>query len=144
MDEGVYIADVGFGEGSVDPVRLVPGEFISNGFKFCLTQEDDDWWRMHKFLPNARRSFDFTLRTADENCFAQQCTSLQTASDSPFVLNLMCYRHFEGGYFNLVGRVLKKVESTDNVENVKVSERLLQNEEDLLTTLRDDFGVDVP
>jgi N-hydroxyarylamine O-acetyltransferase len=144
LDGGVYIADAGFGEGSFDPVRLMPGDFQSNGFKFSLSQEDGGLWRMHKFLPEQRRSFDFTLDPADEAGFASRCSELQTASDSPFVQNLLCYRHFEGGYNHLLGRVLRKVESTDSVYRAEVSERLVEDELDLLSILKDAFHLDVP
>jgi N-hydroxyarylamine O-acetyltransferase len=144
LDEGEYLADVGFGEGSLDPIRLVPGEFLSNGFKFSLSQEDHGWWRMHKYLPASRRSFDFSMHPADEACFASRCAELQTASDSIFVQNLICYRHFEGGYNNLLGRVLRRVESTENIERTEVTERLVEDAGDLVSTLKDIFGLDVP
>jgi N-hydroxyarylamine O-acetyltransferase len=144
LEEGVYLADVGFGEGSFDPVHLVPGEFQSNGFKFSLSQEDGGWWRMHKFLPAGRRSFDFTTEPANEEAFALRCTELQTADDSIFVQNLLCYRHFEGGYVNLLGRVFRRIESTENIQRTEVTERLVEDAVDLLSTLKDDFGLDVP
>ncbi len=144
LEEGLYLGDAGFGEGSVDPVRLVPGDFVANGFKFSLTQEDGEWLRMHKFLPHGRRSFDFTLRPADESAFTSRCNELQTASYSPFVQNLLCYRHFEGGYWNVLGRVLKKVESTNNIDEAIVTERVLEDADDLVSSLKDCLGLDVP
>lgn len=147
LDEGVYLADAGFGEGAMDPARLIPGDFHSNGFKFSLSQEDGGWWRMHKFLPASRRSYDFTLEQADEAAFASRCSELQTADDSIFVQNLLCYRHFEGGYYNLLGRVLRRVESGKrkaDVPGAEVTERLIEDENDLVLTLKRDFALDVP
>jgi len=153
LEEGLYLADVGFGEGSLDPVRLVSGDFYSNGFKFSISHEDGKWWRMHKFMPGTRRSFDFTLDRAHEACFASKCSELQTASDSIFVQNLICYRHFEGGYINLLGRVLRRIESregaggegtTENSQSTEVTERLVEDEGDLFLILKNDFGLDVP
>lgn len=144
LEEGVYLADAGFGEGSLDPVRLALGDFQSNGFKFSVTKEDGDWWRVHKFLPASRRSFDFTMHPADESQFAARCTELQTDSESMFVQNLLCYRHFEGGYINLLGRVLRKVESTENIDRAEVDERLIEDANDLVSTLKESFCLDVP
>ena len=141
LPEGSYLADVGFGEGSLDPVRLVPGDFSSNGFNYSLSQEENNWWRMHKFLAAGTRSFDFKLEPADDACLAFRCAELQTLSDSIFVQNLICYRHHEGGYWNLLGRVLRHVESgaADQVQ-----ERLLEDEKDLVATLKETFNLDLP
>ncbi|MBS1998707.1 MAG: arylamine N-acetyltransferase [Cyanobacteria bacterium SZAS LIN-2] len=141
LPEGTYLGDVGFGEGSLDPVRLVPGEFSSNGFKFSLSQDEHHWWRLHKYLPSGARSFDFKLEPAEDSCLAFRCAELQSLPESIFVQNLICYRHHEGGYYNLLGRVLRHIRSADMTD---VSERLLENEDDLVTTLKEIFFLDVP
>jgi len=141
LPEGCYLADVGFGEGSLNPVHLAPGDFSSNGFEFSLTQEENNWWRVHKHLAAGSRSFDFKLEPADDSCLAFRCAELQTLPDSIFVQNLICYRHHEGGYWNLLGRVLRHVESANPGE---AQERLLEDENDLLATLKETFHLDLP
>jgi len=151
LDQGIYLADVGFGEGPFDPVAFISGEFYANGFKFKLSEETDGWWRLHKYLPKTIRSYDFQLLPADENSLALRCQILQSDPESIFVQNLLCYRHFEGGYYNLRGRVLRLVESSDNGTlnadswpEAKVTERLIEDSNDLVFTLKRDFALDVP
>src|SRR3569832_1468013 len=47
LDEGLYLADVGFGDGPVEPIRIVEGPFTAGGLPFSVTRVDDDWWRLH-------------------------------------------------------------------------------------------------
>ena len=42
-----YIADVGFGDGTLEPVALVAGPMTVAGYDFRLEQLDADWWRFH-------------------------------------------------------------------------------------------------
>ena len=108
MEEGVYLADVGFGDGPYDPIRVVPGPFVSNGFEFALSRRDDGWWRMHNHKDGGAASFDFDLKPADESALAITCARLQTAEDSPFVQNAVLQRHVEDGIWMMRGRVLRK------------------------------------
>src|SRR6185295_17124123 len=46
LEEGVFLADVGFGDGPLDPIRLAAGPFRSAGFEFALAALDKKWWRL--------------------------------------------------------------------------------------------------
>ena len=46
LPEGIFLADVGFGDGPRDPIRIVPGPFTSHGFAFELSRQGGDWWRL--------------------------------------------------------------------------------------------------
>ena len=72
MDEGVFLADTGFGDGPHDPFRIAPGQFSDGRFTYELTREEGSWWRFH----NAPRgggadTFDFSPIPADEKLFAE-------------------------------------------------------------------------
>ena len=45
LPEGLYLADVGFGDGPRDPIPVAVGAFESEGFHFGLSRIDDAWWR---------------------------------------------------------------------------------------------------
>jgi len=109
LEEGTYLADVGFGDGPFDPVRVVPGPFVSQGFEFVLTREEDGWWRLHNRKSRDAASFDFDLTPADENHLAERCFWLQTSPESPFVQNAVLQRHVAGGLWMMRGRVLRHV-----------------------------------
>jgi N-hydroxyarylamine O-acetyltransferase len=138
LPEGVYLADAGFGDGSLDPIGVEEGDFVSNGFAYRLSRVDADWWRMHHHSFGGPKSFDFNLAPADERKLAARCAHLQVAPDSTFVLNLLCFRQREGGVDALRGRLLRRV-APDGVQ-----ESLLHSAEELVATLKNTFGLDVP
>jgi N-hydroxyarylamine O-acetyltransferase len=138
LEEGVYLADVGFGDGPLDPMRVVPGEFSDGRFAFKLTRMDDGWWRFHNAPEGGAESFDFSLSPADETLLAERCAFLQVAEISPFVQNLVCQRHTEAGLIVLRGRVLRTIRPGD------VSQRLIAHEREFMMVLREQFGLDVP
>lgn len=109
LDEGLYLADVGFGDGPIDPIRIVEGEFISGGLPFSVSRVDENWWRLRNHPWGGAPNFDFNLAPADEARLAARCSHLQTAPDSHFVLNLFCFRFRENGVVGVRGRVVRTV-----------------------------------
>jgi N-hydroxyarylamine O-acetyltransferase len=138
LPEGIYLADVGFGDGPVAPIRLNEGPFYAGGFEFGLDRLDDRWWRMRNHKFSGAKSFDFNLDPADEGAFSAQCANLQTVPTSIFVQNLICFRHRDGAVEALIGRALRTM-TPNGVET-----RILDDEHDLVRTLRDTFTLDVP
>jgi N-hydroxyarylamine O-acetyltransferase len=138
LDEGLYLADVGFGDGPIDPIRIVPGDFTSHGFAFALTCVDDDWWRVHNRVQGREQTFDFTLRAADESLLAEQCRFLQTSEQSSFLQNLVAQHHTSAGVTTLRGRVLRRTTPFGRTE------RLLESAADFTAALEAEFGLDVP
>lgn len=138
VPEGIYLADVGFGDGPLDPIRIAPGDFTDGRFKFSLSQPEGDWWRFHNHLSGGATSFDFRLHPASEDLLSEKCTFLQTAEQSPFVQNLVCQRHTPEGLTILRGRTLRKIRPDGQ------QERLLESAAELLSVLDDEFGLHVP
>jgi N-hydroxyarylamine O-acetyltransferase len=138
LDDGLYLADVGFGDGPLEPIRVREGGFSDGRFEFSLSRADGAWWRFHNQPLGGAKSFDFHLDSADEALLAEKCAFLQISQASPFVQNLVCQRHTESGLSILRGRVLKSVTPSG------ASERLLESERELLAVLGDVFALDVP
>ncbi len=138
LDEGLYLADVGFGDGSIDPIRIAPGEFTAQGFAFALSRAGDGWWRLRNHPKGGARSFDFTLNPADEALFAERCDWLQTSELSPFVQNVACQRYTPQGLSVLRGRVLRRISGET------VTETLLNNAGEFMSILDREFSLDVP
>jgi N-hydroxyarylamine O-acetyltransferase len=109
LDEGVYLADVGFGDGPIEPIRLVEGDFLSGGLPFSLKKVDEDWWRLRNHPHGGAPSFDFNLAPVDEVLLAKKCDEQQYAQDSHFVLNLFCFRFRQNGIVSVRGRVVRTV-----------------------------------
>jgi N-hydroxyarylamine O-acetyltransferase len=138
LPEGVYLADVGFGDGPIAPIRVAEGPFTAAGFVFGLDRLDNDWWRMRNHPFSGAKSFDFHLDPADEDAFAAKCSYLQTSPDSLFVQNLICFHHREGAVDALIGRALRIV-TPQGVET-----RILDDADDLIRVLSNIFALDVP
>ena len=138
LEEGVYLADVGFGDGPRDPIKIAAGAFQSGGFDFSLRRVDDTWWRLHNHPFGGAPNFDFNLAPASEAALAAKCDELQTDPQSHFRLNLFCFRQTEDGIVSLRGRVLRKITPKG------FSERLVADENDLVATIRSELLIDVP
>jgi arylamine N-acetyltransferase len=138
FDDGVYLADVGFGDGPIDPIRVAPGTFVSHGFDFALSREAHGWWRLRSHKYSGAPSFDFNLIEADENLLARKCDWLQTAPESAFVQNAVCQCHTGAGISVLRGRVLRHM-TPDGY-----TERLIADTDDYVAALDKVFGLKVP
>jgi N-hydroxyarylamine O-acetyltransferase len=138
LDEGLHLADVGFGDGPLGPIRIAPGPFESAGFTFGLNQVDETWWRLHNHPLGGAPSFDFSLNRADESLLAERCDQLQTEAWSPFVQNLVCQRHTPEGLTILRGRTVRMVRPTE------ASDYLLNSAEELVRFLDEAFELGLP
>jgi len=135
--EQTWIADVGFGDGFFEPVPLRAHRFEQRGFGFHLEQLEDGW-RFHNHQSAAAESYDFRQAVADERLLAEHSAHLSTAAESPFVANLVCQKFVPHGYDIQVGRVAKQVTPQGK------REWLIDSADELLETLSDRFGLDVP
>jgi N-hydroxyarylamine O-acetyltransferase len=132
-----YVADVGFGDGLIEPVPLEAGPIRQRFLDFRLESLDGGWWRFHNDPRGSAPSFDFQLEPADEDLFRSQCSSLQTNPESPFVLNVVCQRHSPSAIKVLRGRVLKTISSAG------VREDTLGSREEFAWTLKNDMGLEI-
>ncbi len=106
LDGESWIADAGLGDALFEPIPLREGEHIQNGRTYKLSQLDADTWRFENHEGRQPPTMDFINAPADESLFEQTSSELQTAQDSIFVQNLMCFRcRPDGGVDMLLGRV---------------------------------------
>lgn len=138
LDEGLHLADVGFGDGPLEPFAIEAGPFSSAGFAFDLERVDDLWWRLRNHPLGGAKSFDFSLVPADEALLAQRCQDLQTQEWSPFVQNLVVQRHTPQGITILRGRVVRMVTPEG------FTDRVLDDADELERFLNNAFDLDVP
>ncbi len=107
LDQG-YLADVGFGNGFLEPLPLVPGLYRQAAFlkPFELRRTPDRWELVNDGVGGA--GFDFTLAPATLAQFADQCRSLQTSPTSGFVRMAVCHRFGPDSHSSLRGAVLQQ------------------------------------
>jgi N-hydroxyarylamine O-acetyltransferase len=139
LPEGLYLADVGFGDGPIEPVLLAAGEFTDGRFSFALSQPEAGWWRLHNHPYGGAKSFDLQLAPADETLLSEKCAWLQSWEESVFVQNLVCQRHTLDGIAALRGRLFRRITPLG-----VTGERLLHSADELVSTLRAEFDLDVP
>lgn len=113
--ERPYLADVGFGDGLVEPVPLEAGPIRQGFLEFRLEPIADGWWRFHNHPRGGAPSFDFRPEPGPSELFAAKCRQLQTDPNSTFVLNAICQRHFPDRIEQLFGRTRRTVRA-DGVE----------------------------
>ena len=138
LEEGIYLADVGFGDGPIDPIFVISGPFVSHGFEFTLSRHDDDWWRLNHHSHGGAASFDFRLLPADEALLSERCVWLQSAAASPFVQNAVLQHHVGDGIWQLRGRVLRHVTPSGKTDH------LVANAAEYLAVLAEVFTLKLP
>jgi N-hydroxyarylamine O-acetyltransferase len=138
LPDGPWIADVGFGDGALEPFPLREGPVRAGGFAYRLERLPDGWWRFHNHAFGGAPSFDFTEQAADPAVLARQCALLQTSEQSPFVLNATAQRHRPGEILVLRGRTYRRVRPDG------AAERLVGSADAYVSILADDFALDLP
>lgn len=134
-----YLVDVGFGGSLLQPLPLRVGERDDAPFQVGLRELEDGYWQFLETLQGGSRfSFDFRTAAADESLLAAKCHSQQTDAASPFVQNLVAQRRVAAGHVTLRGRVLTLTSGGETERTV------LQSGDELVTTLRERFALDVP
>jgi N-hydroxyarylamine O-acetyltransferase len=138
VDQGeLVLADVGFGDGPLDPLPLVEGIHRSGAFEFRLEQSGERWI-LHNHEHGGAPSFDFTLKPAPLESFAKKCLELQTSPTSGFVQKTVCQRYDGDVMWTLRGAVVRRVDGGG------VTERVITDRTDYDTVLRDRFGLAIP
>jgi N-hydroxyarylamine O-acetyltransferase len=112
-----WLADVGFGDCFLEPLRLLEGIEQSDGrARYRLTRDGDVWllWTMRgeDWAPMYR----FTETAHPLDAFQERCDVLQTSPDSIFVQRLICSRPTEIGRITLSSEALILTEGEHRTE----------------------------
>lgn len=138
LDGEGWLADVGFGDGPLEPFRIAAGAFRDGHFDYDLRHQPDGWWRLTNHPRGGAPSFDFRCRTADEAELDERCQWLQTAPQSPFVQNAVVQRYRPEGLAAMRGRTLKMLLPDETTE------RQIGSAADYVAVLDEVFGLDLP
>jgi N-hydroxyarylamine O-acetyltransferase len=133
----LWIVDVGFGDGFIEPLPLEPGTY-RQGFLEYRVSVDGPWWRVDNHEYGGADGFDFTLDSATLDRFAERCHELQTSPESSFVQTTVCERFVPGGLVMLRGAVLREVTAAG------VATRTVEDAQEYVRVLNDRFGLDLP
>ena len=135
-----YVADVGFGDGFLEPLPLKEGGMVQRGFEYRLerAQTSPDHWVMHNHPRGGATTYDFTLEPHRIEDFTARCAWLQTAPESGFVRTTVCQKPTDDGFITLRGLMLTTLTPHDQTS------RVLENRADYETVLREHFGLELP
>jgi len=139
---GPWLADVGFGDSFLDPLRLEPGleqrqisrvyRLMEAGGRFsveAMLGDDKAEWK---------RQYSFTLQPRQLSEFEGMCAYQQTSPESHFTRERICSRATARGRFTLSD--LKLIETIDG----RREERVLGGEDEWRATLRELFQINLP
>lgn len=133
-----YLADVGFGDGPLEPQLLTEGEFVNGPLRCALTRVDGEWWRYTNDPRASGPTFDFNFNVRREDALDRMCAVLQVDPGSPFVQNVVVQRWRAKEHYSLRGRVLRRFGDGIDEKSVVASSSAL------VATLNDVFDLDVP
>jgi N-hydroxyarylamine O-acetyltransferase len=135
--DGPWLADVGFGESFVEPLRLETGtEQLDPAGTFRLV-EDGGRWHLQKAEPDGswKPQYSFSLHPRRLEEFAGMCHYHQTSPESSFTQKRVCSRATPEGRITLSEMKLILTNKDQRVE------RAFASEKEWLTTLDDQFGI---
>ncbi|MCI0677905.1 MAG: arylamine N-acetyltransferase [Actinobacteria bacterium] len=127
-----WLADVGFGNGLREPVKLEVGEILQDGFRSRLDVVEDGWWR---YQNQSGEEFDFRVEPADQKLLQDRCDYLRTSPDSGLRRNLVALIHTADRREGLRNSI-HTVEHPDRVER-----SVLHSEEEMVNLLGEVFGI---
>lgn len=133
-----YLADVGFGDGLIEPALLEEGAFSQDFLHFNLADLGQGWWRFHNHPRGGATSFDFHCQSADTTLLEEQCAWLQSSPDSPFVNWAICQRFVDRELVALRDCSLLRIGPSTVVEQV------ISSSEEYKRVLQSVFGIALP
>ena len=131
-----YLADVGFGDGMLEPLILEEGKHLQGFLRYGLESRADRWI-FHNHQHGSAERFDFTLKPAKLSDFADACQHLQTSPDSGFVKVTVCQRFTPQGITSLRGAVLTRITAAG------ISEQTIRSADEYAHVLRRQFGLQI-
>lgn len=136
INQQTWLADVGFGDGLREPILLQEAAITQGGLHYSLARIGNGFWRFHNHSLGGASDFDFTYEPAAESLLAEQCERLQSAADSPFVLNLACQKFTPHSIEILLGKIRRSISPAGETK------RLLTSPKQLQTELKKVFNID--
>ena len=132
-----WLADVGFGDSFVEPLRLEPGLEQKQGDRVFRIVEQSAAWRVERKDGDAvwKPEYQFTLQPRALEEFADMCRYHQTSPESFFTKKQLCTRATPEGRVTLSDMKLV------TTRNGSKEERVLASEQERRRILAQEFGV---
>jgi N-hydroxyarylamine O-acetyltransferase len=137
----LWLVDVGWGNGFLDPLPLEVGTYMQGFLEYRLEshglESQADVWTFFNQQYGAD-GFSFTLEPRNLEEFQERCTWQQSSPESGFVRVTVCQRFTPEGINTLRDATLIKIRSTGKLEHT------ISSFEEYEQVLREDFKLEVP
>ena len=135
--EQPWLADVGFGDSFVEPLRLVSDLEQQDPAGWFRLLEYGNRWHMQKkdTEGNWKPQYSFSLQPRSLQDFAGMCQYHQTSPDSSFTQKRICSRATSEGRITLAD--MKLIATRQG----KREERVLTSRDEWMSILEDQFGI---
>jgi arylamine N-acetyltransferase len=136
--DGMWLVDVGLGDGPHAPLPLRTGEFADGPFRFGLEPSSVEFlgWRLRHDPSGSFTGFDMRADIAVPSEFQATHEWLSTAAESPYQRVVTVQRRDAAGVDMLRGRVLSRVPTGERRE--------LTSQSEWFGALADVFGLTLP
>jgi len=138
--EGRWLADVGFGDSSLDPLGLDSGPEREREANTYSIEEGAGAWTVRRRMPlleSWEPQYVFSLAPRRLEEFAERCLFQQTSPESHFTRNLICSRPTNTGRVTLSGTKLIVTQGE------RREEREVRGAEELRGLLAAEFGIEI-
>ena len=134
-----YIADIGFGDLFIEPLKLTSGIQYDgrNYFKIEPSEESEFEIFMSSDGKHYARKYIFTLKETPISLFESACKEKQVSPDSHFVKNTICTRLTDTGRITVYNEKF-----TETIGDEKV-QTIIHSDSDLRKILKTRFGIDI-
>jgi N-hydroxyarylamine O-acetyltransferase len=135
--DGPWLADVGFGDCFLEPLRLQPGAVqLLDGQKFRIREEGDSCY-VERAQPDRSWKGEYTFSLVPRRLeeFAPMCHYHQTSPESPFTRKRICSKATPDGRITLADRTLIITRQGHR------EERMLESEEEWQAALQKYFQI---
>jgi len=135
--EGAWLADVGFGDNFLGPLRFISGVEQKDSVADFRLKDVDDRWQLERGQPDSswRLVYDLSPHPRDLAEFADRCHYHQTSSKSHFTRNRICSLAKPDGRITLSD--MRLIITSGGIRR----EQVLASEVDWRAALRDHFDV---
>ena len=132
-----WLADVGFGDSFLEPLRLKPDSEQQDPTGTFRLMQDGSRWHLHRAEPGAnwKPQYSFSLQSRRLEEFTGMCHYHQTSPDSSFTQNRICSRATPEGRITL--SEMKLIVT----RNGQREERSLVSEAERRAVLEQQFGI---
>ncbi len=136
---GRWLADVGFGDSFVEPIRLdTPEPQFDRGLEYQIAEDQGAFLLLRREEGRLERKYLFTLQPHTLADYAAMCVYHQTSPHSTFTYRRVCSRATPTGRITLTGTNFILTDSGSRYETQ------IADEKEFVRVLKESFGIDLP